>query len=69
VLGAAAAVIVIWLSLWGGTMIGTTAPPTRLGHPLLVATVDDALKQADPATAASPQGGARDPVVDARCVE
>ncbi|MDP9308236.1 MAG: hypothetical protein M3P15_07990 [Actinomycetota bacterium] len=53
VLGAAAAVIVIWFSLWGGTIIGTTAPPTRLGHPLLVATVDDALKQADPVTAAS----------------
>jgi hypothetical protein len=57
-LGAAAAVLVIWFSFWGGTMIGTTmigttAPPTRLGHPLLVATVDDAFKQADPASAAS----------------
>ncbi len=89
VLGAAAAVIVIWFSLRGGTSttIGTTAPttiatnapstsadtsvtstaatttgepttiprsvPTHLGHPLLVATADDALKQADPAAAAS----------------
>src|SRR3954471_23087370 len=38
-----------------GTGKGTTLPqpprPVRLGHRLLVATVDDALKQADPALA------------------
>jgi hypothetical protein len=43
-------------STTGSTTGSTTIPrsvPTRLGHRLLVATVDDAPKQADPAAAAS----------------
>jgi hypothetical protein len=43
-------------SIGSPTTVGSTLPklhPTRLGHRLLVATVDDALKQADPATAAA----------------
>ena len=48
VLGAAAVVAI------ASTTGSTTIPrSTRLGHRLLVATVDDAAKQADPATAAS----------------